>query len=147
MGSKGPVTSARHIRAADFIKGLFETSLSPDEIVVRIRFPIPHRAAYVKFRHPASRFALVGVFVAETEMGSRLAVTGAGACAFRIPEMEAALDSDFSPDAITGICVSPHNLNSDLHATADYRAHLISVIARRTIERATQAIALKPGQG
>ena len=133
------ITSLRTIRAADFFKGLFETALAADEIVVRIRFPVPRRAAYVKFRHPASRFALVGVFVADTVMGPRVAVTGAGACVFRVPEMEEALSTDFSPEAIEGIGIAADNLNSDLHASADYRAHLISVIARRAIQRARMA--------
>ena len=137
VGLNGLITtSARSIPAEDFFKGLFETALAADEIVVRVSFPVPKRAAYIKFRHPASRFALVGVFVADTELGPRVAVTGAGASVFRMPQLEAALSENFAPQAVAGISVSPDGLNTDLHATAEYRAHLTVVLARRAIERA-----------
>ncbi len=119
--------------ADDFFTGLFETALAPGELIVKVSFPIPKRAAYQKFRNPASRYAVVGVCVAETASGIRVGVTGAGACAFRQAEMEAALSASFTPEAITGIAISEEDLNSDLHATAAYRAHLIGVMAARAV--------------
>jgi carbon-monoxide dehydrogenase medium subunit len=129
-------TNKRKIAADDFFKGIFETALAPDEILVSISFPIPKRAGYVKFHNPASRYAIVGVFVAEGN-GVRVAVTGAGPKAFRVNEMEQALSSKFSPDAIANIKVAASGLNSDIHASAEYRAHLVNVIARRAVEQAT----------
>jgi carbon-monoxide dehydrogenase medium subunit len=131
------VTTERRIAAADFFLGLFETALRPTEIVVAVELPIPERAAYLKFRHPASRFALVGVFVAQTKAGARVAVTGAGPCAFRVPEMEAALTSSFTIDALRGISVDPAPLSLDMHATAEYRAHLVAVMAARAVAAAS----------
>jgi aerobic carbon-monoxide dehydrogenase medium subunit len=126
-------TSARSIAADDFFTGLFETALAPDELIVRVSFPVPRRAAYMKFRNPASRYAVVGVFVAETAFGVRVAVAGAGPCAFRHPEMETALARSFSVDAIREIAVAADDLNADLHATPAYRAHLVGVMARRAV--------------
>jgi carbon-monoxide dehydrogenase medium subunit len=130
------VTSRRRIAADAFFRGLFETALEPGELIVSVEFPLPRRAAYIKFKHPASRFALVGVFVAETATGPRLAVTGAGARVFRVEAMEQALAKRFEPAAIEAIRVDSSGLNSDLQATAEYRAHLINIIARRAVTQA-----------
>jgi len=134
VGLGGTVhTNTRSISGDDFFKGLFETALEPGELIVKVSFPIPKRASYAKFPNPASRYAVVGVMVAETNTGIRVAVTGAGACVFRIPEMEAALAKSFTADAIQHITVPPGDLNNDLHATAEYRAHLVGVMARRAV--------------
>src|SRR5690606_6120773 len=125
------VTNKREIAADKFFLGLFETALKPGEIVLRVDFPQALRAGYAKFRQPASRFALVGVFVADTTSGVRVAVTGAGPCAFRVKRMERVLGKDFTPKAIEKIAVPAEGLNSDLHAAADYRAHLVTVMAQR----------------
>ena len=130
------VTDKRKIAADDFFKGLYETALEPGELITAVTFPAPKRAAYIKFKNPASRFALVGVFVAETSSGVRLAVTGAASCVFRVPEMEKALTAKFAPESIAGVKVSAADLNSDLHASADYRAHLVTVIAKRAVQAA-----------
>jgi carbon-monoxide dehydrogenase medium subunit len=131
------VTNNREIAADDFFLGLFETALEPGEIITRIVFPVPQKAAYQKFRNPASRYAIVGVFVAQFASGVRVAVTGAGENGvFRQKEFEAALSKDFSAQAIAGVKVSPAGLNSDIHADAVYRAHLINVMARRAVEAA-----------
>lgn len=129
-------TSTREIAADDFFRGMYETALNPGELIVAVDFPLPRRAAYVKFRHPASRFALVGVFVSESAAGVRVAVTGAAPSVFRVPEMEKALRADFKPEAIAKIKVSPDELNNDIHADAEYRAHLVTVIAQRAIRAA-----------
>jgi carbon-monoxide dehydrogenase medium subunit len=126
-------TSKRVIAADDFFTGLFETALEPGELVVKVEFPKPKRASYMKFRNPASRYAIVGVMVAETGGGVRVAVTGAGPCVFRIPAMEQALSKSFTPTAIKGITVPAGDLNGDLHATPEYRAHLIGVMAERAV--------------
>lgn len=130
------VTDRRSIDADDFFLGMFETALQPDELITRVEFPVPERAVYIKFKHPASRFALVGVFVAKTGAGVRLAVTGAGPNAFRVREMEEALNRSFEPAAIAGIRMDETQLNSDLHASAAYRANLINVLARRAVQAA-----------
>lgn len=122
--------------ADDFFTEMFETALEDGEIITRVSFPVPKRAGYAKFPNPASRYAIVGVFVAETAEGIRVAVTGAGPCVFRVPEMEKALGGNFSADALEGIAVPAGDLNSDLHAGADYRAHLVGVMARRAITQA-----------
>ena len=127
------VTTKREIAGNDFFTGMFETALGQDEIVTAVKFPKPQAAAYQKFRNPASRYAIVGVFVARTANGVRIAVTGAGPCVFRIPEMEAALAKSFSPDAIKDIAIPDGGLNSDIHASAEYRAHLVNVMARRAV--------------
>lgn len=129
------VTSEREIAADDFFKGMFETALGEHEVVIAVRFPKPARAAYQKFPNPASRYAVVGVMVAETSGGIRVAVTGAGACAYRAGDFETALNGDFSPGAIAGIEVESSGLNSDLHASAAYRAHLVGVMAGRAVQR------------
>ncbi|NKC12641.1 MAG: carbon monoxide dehydrogenase [Gammaproteobacteria bacterium] len=129
-------TSSRSIAADDYFKGLFETALEDGEIITSVSFPIPSKAGYAKFPQPASRFALVGVFAAATGGGARVAVTGAGACAFRQGDMEAALDGNWSGDAVASVSVSADGLNSDLHGSARYRAHLISVMAERAVQAA-----------
>jgi aerobic carbon-monoxide dehydrogenase medium subunit len=126
-------TTKRQIGADDFFTGMFETALEPAEIVTAVRFPKPQAACYQKFKNPASRYAIVGVFVTRTGVGVRVAVTGAGACVFRVPEMEAALARSFTPDAIKDIAIPQDGLNSDIHASAEYRAHLVSVMARRAV--------------
>lgn len=130
------ITNKRKIEGDKFFKGLYETALEPGEIITAVSFPIPKRAAYMKFKHPASRFALVGVFVAETKGGVRVGVTGAGPCAFRQPEMEKALAAKFAPESVAKIVIKPDGLNSDLHASSEYRAHLITVMAKRAVQAA-----------
>ena len=130
-------TSKREIKASDYFTGLFETALAEDEIITAIHFPKPEKAAYEKFRNPASRYAMVGVFVAKTDEGVRVTVTGAGANGvFRATAFEQALAADFSADAIKHIKPSADGLNSDIHADAAYRAHLIGVMARRALAKA-----------
>ena len=129
-------TNKRKIAADDFFKGLFETALKTGEIIVSVSFPVPKRAAYIKFKNPASRYAIVGVLAAETAGGVRVAVTGAASSVFRVPEMEKALAAKWSPDAVAGISVPAGKLNSDLHASAEYRSHLVTVMARRAVEAA-----------
>jgi carbon-monoxide dehydrogenase medium subunit len=130
-------TNKRKIEADKYFKGLFETALEPGELLTSVSFPVPKRAAYMKFKNPASRFALVGVFVADFGGGKvRVAVTGAGPCAFRQAEMEKALASKFAPDAVASIKVKQDGLNNDLHASPEYRAHLITVMAKRAVEAA-----------
>jgi aerobic carbon-monoxide dehydrogenase medium subunit len=126
-------TTKREIPADTFFTGIFETALEPNEIVTSVRFPKVQTANYQKFRNPASRYAIVGVFVARTPGGVRVAVTGAGACVFRVPEMETALAASFAPDAIKDITIPDTGLNSDIHASAEYRAHLVGVMARRAV--------------
>ena len=128
------VTDRRKIAADDFFTGLFETALASDEIVTAVHFPIPKRAAYMKFAHRASKYAVVGVMVAETATGIRVAVTGAGAKVFRVPAMEAALAKQFTAAAIAGIAVPPDELNGDSEASAEFRAHLIGVMAGRAVQ-------------
>ena len=126
-------TTRRTIAADDFFTGMFETALEDDEIIRAVSFPIAEKSGYAKFRNPASRYALVSVMVARTGGGVRVAVSGAGPSVFRVPEMEQALSSNFSPEAVAGIKVSPNDLNSDLYGTPEYRAHLVTVMARRAI--------------
>ncbi len=132
------VTDRREIGADDYFQGLFETALEEGEIITAIAWPIPKRAGYEKFRNPASRYAMVGVFVAERADGEvRVTVTGAGASGvFRAKEFEAALKADFSEAGIANVQASPEGLNSDMHADAAYRAHLIGVMARRAVKAA-----------
>jgi carbon-monoxide dehydrogenase medium subunit len=131
------VTSKREISADAFFTGLFETALAADEMILRVMFPAPGRAAYAKFRNPASRYAIVGVFVAERQGDVRVAVTGAGQSGvFRLPAMEKALSDRFDASAIANVRVDPSDLISDIHAAADYRAHLIGVMARRAVQTA-----------
>jgi carbon-monoxide dehydrogenase medium subunit len=132
------VTNSRKIAAEDFFKGLFETALEPNEIITKVTFPIPQKASYAKFRNPASRYALVGVFVAKRADGPRVAVTGAGSNGvFRWTEAEEALKSRFATKSLEGLKASADALNSDIHADAAYRAHLIGVMARRAVAAAT----------
>jgi carbon-monoxide dehydrogenase medium subunit len=131
------VTNKRKIAADDFFKGLFETALGEGEIVTAVSFPKPEKAGYAKFPNPASRYAMVGVMVAKTAGGVRVAVTGAGPGVFRVPEMEKALAANFSPDAVKSIKVPATNLNSDMHGSAEYRAHLVSVMAARAVAAAS----------
>ena len=127
-------TNKREIAADQFFTGMFETALQPGEIVIAVRFPKVAQANYQKFRNPASRYAIVGVFVARTPAGVRVAVTGAGPSVFRVPEMEAALGRSFNADAIKDIAIPDSGLNSDIHASAEYRAHLVTVMARRAVQ-------------
>jgi len=127
-------TNKREIAADQFFTGLFETALEPGELVTAVRFSKVAQANYQKFRNPASRYAIVGVFVAKTASGVRVAVTGAGACVFRVAAMETALAGNFSPDAIKDIQIPQDGLNSDIHASAEYRAHLVNVMARRAVQ-------------
>jgi carbon-monoxide dehydrogenase medium subunit len=115
---------------------MFSTALDEGEIVTEISFPIAEKAGYAKFRNPASRYAMAGVFVARSKDGVRVAVTGAGPCVFRVPEMETALAKSFAPDAVTNISIAPDDLNSDIHGSAEYRAHLVTVMAKRAVEAA-----------
>jgi len=127
------VTTKRSIVADDFFTGMFSTALEDGEIVKEVSFPLPKRAAYKKFPNPASRYALVGAFVAETGAGVRVAITGAAPCVFRVPEMEAALARKFAPDSVASIKVDPGGMNSDIHGSAEYRAHLVTVMAKRAV--------------
>lgn len=130
-------TSKRKIAAGDFFTGMFSTALEEGEIVTAVEFPIPKKCGYAKFPNPASLYAMVGVMAAQLADGSpRVAVTGAGAGVFRATAMEAALAKDFSAAALNGVAVAAKGLNSDLHASADYRAHLIMVMAKRAVEKA-----------
>jgi carbon-monoxide dehydrogenase medium subunit len=129
-------TTARTIKADDFFTGMFETALEEGEIITEVSFPVPEKAAYMKFANPASRYAMVGVFVAKTKGGVRVAVTGAASTVFREKAMEAALAKSFTPDAVASIKVAPGNLNSDLHGSAEYRAHLVTVMAKRAVAAA-----------
>jgi carbon-monoxide dehydrogenase medium subunit len=130
-------TNKREIEADKFFKGLFETALAGDEIIERVSFPVPEKAGYVKFPNPASRFALVGVFVSKGAGGVRVAVTGASeAGVFRAKDFEAALSKDWSAKALEGVKVASKGIIADLHGTAEYRAHLIGVLARRAVAAA-----------
>jgi carbon-monoxide dehydrogenase medium subunit len=127
-------TDKRAIKADDYFQGMFTTALEPGEIITAIEFPIPEKSNYEKFRNPASRYAIVGVFVATGPAGVRVAITGAGQNGvFRHKEMETALAKNWSPDAIANIKTPADGLNSDLHASAEYRAHLIGVMAKRAV--------------
>lgn len=128
------ITSQREIEADAFFTGFFSTALAQGEIITAVRFPRPERAAYVKFKNPASRYAIVGIMVSKGPAGVRVAVTGAGdSGVFRVAAMEAALQKSFAPEAIEGITVPAANLLSDIHASSEYRAHLIGVLARRAV--------------
>ena len=129
-------TTKRSIATDDFFTGMFSTALEESEIVTEIVFPRPDRAGYAKFHNPASRYAMAGVFVAKFSSNVRVAVTGAGSCVFRVLEMEAALARNFSPDAVASIAISPDGLNSDIHGSAEYRANLVTVMAKRAVAAA-----------
>ena len=129
------ITNQRDIAADDFFTGLLETALEDGEIITAVSFPVPEKAGYAKLQNPASRFALVGVFVSSGAGGVRVAVTGAGASGvFRASDAEAALSGDFSASAIAGASVAEGGMLSDIHAAADYRAHLVGVMAARAVE-------------
>ena len=131
------VTNKRKIASDDYFKGMFETALEPDEIITRVSFPLAKKAAYMKFKHPASGFALVGVFVSKRSSEIRVAVTGAGSNGvFRVQSFEEALKKRFSPKSIEGMTVPADGMNSDIHGSAEYRAHLVAVMARRALAAA-----------
>ena len=127
------VTMSREIKGDDFFQALFTTALEPAEIIKAVRFRVPDRAHYLKFRHPASGYAVVGVMVARFGGTVRVGVTGAGPSAFRATEMEAALAKKFSPDAIAGIRMDAGELLGDIHCSAEFRAHLVGVMAKRAV--------------
>ena len=126
-------TDQRSIPADDFFTGLYETALQPGEVITSVSFPVPEKAAWQKFKQPASRFSLVGVFVSKGPQGVRVAVTGAGACVFRATDIEAALAGSWTQQAAAGVRVSADGLNTDLHGSAEYRASLIPVLAGRAV--------------
>jgi carbon-monoxide dehydrogenase medium subunit len=130
------VTSTREIAADQFSRGMFETALAPGELITAVKLPIPLAAGYAKMPNQASRFALVGVFVAKFADGVRVTVTGAAPAVFRVPAFEAALSKRFEPGAVNGHGVDPAGLSSDIHAEAAFRAHLISVMAKRAVATA-----------
>jgi carbon-monoxide dehydrogenase medium subunit len=129
-------TNKRKIAADSFFKGMFETALEDSEIITSVEFPAAQKAAYMKFDNPASRYAIVGVFVAQTKDGVRVAVTGAAPCVYRWTEAEKALAANFSPAAVEKLKASASGLNSDLHASAEYRAHLVGIMAKRAVAAA-----------
>ncbi len=126
-------TNKRSIAGDEFFTGLFETALDEDEIITSVDFPVPDAAAYQKFENPASRYAIVGVFVAKMGGGVRVGVTGATSHAHRGPRLEAALGDNFSPDAVDSVELPVEAMNSDIHASAEYRAHLVKVMAKRAV--------------
>lgn len=132
-------TTRREIPGDAFFTGMFETALEPGEIVTKVAFPIPDAAAYVKFHNLASRFSIVGIFLARFGRRVRVAVTGAGPCVFRASELEARLSDDFSPAAVEDVSFPPDNLTSDLHGSAAYRAHLIPVLTARAVQQCLEA--------
>jgi carbon-monoxide dehydrogenase medium subunit len=132
------ITNKRRIAADDFFTGMFSTALEDGEIITKVSFPIAKKAAYEKFKHPASGFALVGVFVSKRGADIRVAVTGAGANGvFRVKSFEEALKKRFSPKSIEGLTIPATGMNADIHASPEYRAHLVSVLARRALAKAT----------
>lgn len=130
------VTDRREIAAADFFTGMFETALEPDEVITSLRFPVPVRGGYAKFKSPASRYAVVGVCVVQSPGGVCVAVTGAGPGVFRVPQMETALAGSFTAAAVASIKVSSEKIVSDIHADSEYRAHLITVMAKKAVTAA-----------
>src|SRR6202140_4135133 len=131
------ITNKRRIKADDFFTGMFSTVLEPAEIIVKVSFPIPKKAAYQKFRNQASRFALVGVFVSKRGSDIRVAVTGAGSNGvFRVKAFEEALAKRFAPKSLDGMTIPADGMNSDIHGSAEYRAHLVGVLARRAVAEA-----------
>ena len=127
------MTDRRSITADAFFRGLYETALADDEIITSVSFPVPEKAAYVKFKQPASRFALVGVFVAKGPAGVRVAVTGAGASVFRVGALEAKLAGKWAPESCAGVAIPAEGLNNDLHGSAQYRAALSPGLAKRAV--------------
>jgi carbon-monoxide dehydrogenase medium subunit len=131
------ITNKRRIPADEFFKGLFETALEPDEIITKVQFPKPNKAAYIKFHNPASRYALVGVFVAKRGSEIRVAVTGAGGNGvFRVTSFEEALKKRFGPKSLEGMTIPADGMGGDIHGSAEYRAHLVGVLARRAVAAA-----------
>jgi carbon-monoxide dehydrogenase medium subunit len=130
------ITNKRKLSPDEFFQGMFTTALGEGEIITAVSFPAPKRAAYVKFKNPASRFAIVGVFVADFGGSARVAITGAGPGVFRQADMEKALAAKFAPESVANIKQKAEGLNTDLHASAEYRAHLVTVMARRAVEAA-----------
>ncbi|HEU5019751.1 MAG TPA: xanthine dehydrogenase family protein subunit M [Pseudolabrys sp.] len=132
------ITNKRRIAADDFFTGMFSTALEEGEIITKVSFPIAKKAAYEKFKHPASGFALVGVFVSKRGADIRVAVTGAGADGvFRVPSFEEALKKRFAAKSLEGMSIPATGMNADIHASAEYRAHLVGVLARRAVAKAT----------
>jgi aerobic carbon-monoxide dehydrogenase medium subunit len=129
------ITTRRSIQADDFFQGMFTTALEEGELITAIRFPAPKKACYMKFVQPASRFAMIGVFVAQTDAGVRVAVTGGGNGVFRHTGLEAALNASFTPAAAATVKIDASDLSSDIHATAAYRANLISVQTQRAVAK------------
>lgn len=129
-------TTRRTIPADSFFKGLFETALEPGELLTAVDFPVPDRAVYVKLPQPASRFALLGVFLSQTGGAVRVAVTGAAPCVFRAGTIEAALARKFAPQSLAGIRIAAEGLSGDIHGSAEYRAHLIPLLARQAVAQA-----------
>ena len=129
-------TNKREIGADNFFQGLFETALEEGEIITKVVFPIPEKAGYMKFPNPASRYCIVGVMVSQNGSNVRVGVTGAGAYAFRVDTMEEALKIDFAPGSVAEIKISDTDLNTDIHASAEYRAHLVTVMAKRAVAEA-----------
>ncbi len=129
-------TSKRTVHADAFFLGMFTTALEQDEILVAVEFPIPDKAGYAKMRNPASRYVMAGAFVSKGPQGVRVAINGAGPCVFRQSAMEAALSANWSPDAVAGIQQDADGLNGDIHGSAEYRAHLVTVMAKRAVAAA-----------
>lgn len=129
-------TNKRKIAADEYFQGLFTTALAEDELITSIAFPQPKRAAYMKFKQQASRFALIGVFVADTGSGVRVAVTGGGNGVFRHAGLEQALAKSFTPESAASVKIDASDLSADIHASAAYRANLISVMAQRAVAKA-----------
>ena len=126
-------TNKRKIQSDKFFKGMFETDLKKGELIEAVEFEVPEKSCYSKYPNPASRYAIVGVYVAKYKNEVRVAITGAGSSVYRSKELESALSSNFSPSAIDNVSISSNGLNSDIHASADYRAHIIKVMARKAV--------------
>ena len=126
-------TNSRKIPANNFFKGTFETALKKGELITSIEFEIPEKSSYAKFPNPASRYAIVGVYVAKLKKGIRVAITGVESCVFRCKKLEDALSSNFSPSAIDNVNISSAEFNSDIHASAEYRAHMIKIMAKKAV--------------
>ncbi len=129
------VTNRRRIKAQDYFQGMFSTALEEGEIITRVSFPLPRNAAYEKFRHPASGYAMTGVFVAVTGRGVRVAVTGAGPGVFRWAKAERALGRNLAPEAVEKLSVDAQEMNEDMHASREYRANLVNVMTRRAVAK------------
>jgi carbon-monoxide dehydrogenase medium subunit len=127
------ITNRRQIAADDFFQGMFTTALDAGEIIVRLSFPVPKRAAYEKFAHPASGYAMTGVFVADSGKGIRVAVTGAGPGVFRWSEAEAALAKKLAVESVANLSVAADRMNQDIHGSREYRANLVSVLTKRAV--------------